>query len=137
MQPGQAPTSFGLRHRVIVSVETWVGMEFGALKLIAKGVLGSICPDDGIHEWRGWDKKTMVGPEPRANVPEQVLTQTTRTYLDRFLTKAGPASEEQWVPGEETIASLEASKVLLVKYGILSSLPLNDTGSCTFIQLRT
>ncbi|MDI1488276.1 MAG: NEDD8 activating enzyme [Ramalina farinacea] len=34
------------------------------------------------------------------------------TYLDNFLTKAGPGSDEQWVPGEETITSLEKSKVL-------------------------
>lgn len=38
-----------------------------------------------------------------------------RTYLDNFLTKAGPGSDEQWVPGEETITSLEKSKVLSVR----------------------
>ena len=37
-----------------------------------------------------------------------------RKYLDNFLNKAGPASDEAWVPGEETIQNLESSKVLSV-----------------------
>ncbi|KAL9102768.1 MAG: hypothetical protein Q9163_002130 [Psora crenata] len=35
-----------------------------------------------------------------------------RTYLDNFLNKAGPATDEEWVPGAEAIAGLESSKVL-------------------------
>ena len=55
-----------------------------------------------------------------------------RTYLDKFLTKAGPASDEQWVPGEETITSLEKSKVLSVSrlapsFGLLANV---DPVSC-------
>ena len=38
-----------------------------------------------------------------------------RTYLDKFLTKAGPACDEQWVPGKETITTLETSKILSVQ----------------------
>ncbi|KAL9124436.1 MAG: hypothetical protein Q9217_006235 [Psora testacea] len=36
------------------------------------------------------------------------------TYLDNFLNKAGPATDEEWVPGSETIRGLESSKVLSV-----------------------
>ena len=45
----------------------------------------------------------------------QILAYTScRIYLDNFLNKAGPASDEQWVPGQETIQGLESSKVLSV-----------------------
>lgn len=37
-----------------------------------------------------------------------------RKYLDNILTRAGPFSDEDWVPGQETINGLESSKVLLV-----------------------
>ena len=61
-----------------------------------------------------------------------VIDTQIRTYLDKFLTKAGPASDEQWVPGEETITSLERSKVLSVSrlapsFGLLAN---RDPGSC-------
>lgn len=56
-----------------------------------------------------------------------------RTYLDKFLNKAGPASDEQWVPGEETITSLEKAKVLSVSrlapsFALLANV---DPVSCT------
>lgn len=35
-----------------------------------------------------------------------------RKYLDHILTRRGPFTDEEWVPGEETITSLEQSKVL-------------------------
>ena len=40
-----------------------------------------------------------------------------RKYLDNFLNKPGPTSDPAWVPGEKTIAGLEASKVLSVHLG--------------------
>lgn len=45
----------------------------------------------------------------------QATDKLPRTYLDRFLKKPGPASDPDWVPGEETINALESSKVLLVR----------------------
>ncbi|KAI9764736.1 MAG: hypothetical protein M1835_007524 [Candelina submexicana] len=33
-------------------------------------------------------------------------------YLDRILTRSGPFTDEEWVPGKETIDMLESSKVL-------------------------
>lgn len=43
----------------------------------------------------------------------------SRTYLDNFLNKAGPTSDPEWVPGQDTIDSLETSKVLSVSIGHL------------------
>ena len=37
-----------------------------------------------------------------------------RRYLDHVLTQAGPFTESDWTPGEDTINSLESSRVLLV-----------------------
>ena len=36
----------------------------------------------------------------------------SRIYLDNILMRGGPFTDEEWVPGEETITSLEQSKVL-------------------------
>ena len=38
-----------------------------------------------------------------------------RRYLNNFLTRPGPFTDPDFVSGTETIASLEASKVLLVR----------------------
>lgn len=35
-------------------------------------------------------------------------------YLDRFLNKAGPTTDAEFVPGAETISSLENSRVLVM-----------------------
>lgn len=35
-----------------------------------------------------------------------------RKHLYKALTKSGPFSDEDWVPGQETISALESSKVL-------------------------
>lgn len=35
-----------------------------------------------------------------------------RKYLYNVLSKSGPQSDEDWVPGPETIAALESSKIL-------------------------
>lgn len=45
----------------------------------------------------------------------QDIEELSRTYLDNFLNKPGPASDPDWVPGPETIRALESSKVLLVR----------------------
>jgi hypothetical protein len=37
-----------------------------------------------------------------------------RKYLHKVLTKPGPFSDEDWVPGPETISALESSKILYV-----------------------
>lgn len=35
-----------------------------------------------------------------------------RKYLNRVLTRSGPYSDGDWIPGPETITSLESSKIL-------------------------
>lgn len=45
----------------------------------------------------------------------QDIDKLPRTYLDNILTKPGPASDPDWIPGLETISALESSKVLLVR----------------------
>ena len=42
------------------------------------------------------------------------IDKSHRTYLDKFLNRGGPATDEEWVPGEEAIRGLESSKVLSV-----------------------
>lgn len=37
-----------------------------------------------------------------------------RKYLDNIMTRPGPFTDEEWIPGQETIDSLEESKVLSV-----------------------
>ena len=37
-----------------------------------------------------------------------------RRYLDQVLSRSGPFTDEEWMPGDETIRTLEDSKVLFV-----------------------
>ena len=39
-----------------------------------------------------------------------------RRYLDHVLTQPGPFTDSDWTPGEDTINSLESSRVLLVPF---------------------
>lgn len=39
-------------------------------------------------------------------------TQICRRHLYKALSKPGPFSDEDWVPGSETIDALETSKIL-------------------------
>ncbi|KAL9638354.1 MAG: hypothetical protein Q9164_001604 [Protoblastenia rupestris] len=49
-----------------------------------------------------------------SDIPNSVEVPRTRwTYLDNFLNKPGPATDEEWVPGAEAIKGLESSKVFL------------------------
>jgi len=67
------------------------------------------CPDlDYYDEWSYFSSCQMVCP-PRYF--HQQLT-ASRKYLDNILTRRGPFTDEEWVPGDETITSLEQSKVL-------------------------
>lgn len=43
-----------------------------------------------------------------------VILTLVRKYLYKALSKAGPFSDPDWVPGNETIKSLEESKILYV-----------------------
>ena len=45
----------------------------------------------------------------------QIVDKLQRTLLDKLLSKPGPASDPDWVPGPETISALESSKVLSVR----------------------
>ncbi|WEW58859.1 NEDD8 activating enzyme [Emydomyces testavorans] len=38
-------------------------------------------------------------------------------HLHRILTRSGPFSDEDWIPGRETISALEASKILVIGAG--------------------
>ena len=61
----------------------------------------------------------MAFPETRWYVNEHesliimsfILT-AYRKYLYKVLTRSGPYSDEDWVPGLETIKGLETSKIL-------------------------
>ena len=57
----------------------------------------------------------MVNNSTHLKAVRQDTDKLPRTYLDNLLTKPGPASDPDWVPGPETISALESSKVLLVR----------------------
>jgi hypothetical protein len=40
------------------------------------------------------------------------LLTSLRKHLHKVLTKAGPYCDEDWAPGQETINTLESSKIL-------------------------
>ncbi|KAI9879959.1 MAG: hypothetical protein M1830_006267 [Pleopsidium flavum] len=80
----------------------------------------------------------------------EVLTVTNGTgdhrsrwkYLDKILTRHGPFTDEEWVPGEETITSLEQSKVLVIGAGglgceILKNLALSGFKDIHVIDMDT
>ncbi|MCJ1465898.1 hypothetical protein MMC07_004517 [Pseudocyphellaria aurata] len=64
------------------------------------------------------------------------------TYLDNFLTKPGPSTDPDFVPGVETITSLETSKVLVIGAGglgceILKNLALSGFKDIHVIDMDT
>ncbi|KAL4868685.1 hypothetical protein BDV12DRAFT_95049 [Aspergillus spectabilis] len=64
------------------------------------------------------------------------------TYLYKALSKAGPFSDPDWVPGEETIKSLEESKILVIGAGglgceILKNLALSGFKDIHVIDMDT
>ncbi|KAF7593135.1 hypothetical protein BBP40_012014 [Aspergillus hancockii] len=63
-------------------------------------------------------------------------------YLRRVLTKPGPFSDEDWVPGLETIGALESSKILVIGAGglgceILKNLALSGFKDIHVIDMDT
>ncbi|KAI9828663.1 MAG: hypothetical protein M1832_001766 [Thelocarpon impressellum] len=63
-------------------------------------------------------------------------------HLDRVLTRAGPFSDEDWVPGEETISFLESSRILVIGAGglgceILKNLALSGFKDIHVIDMDT
>ncbi|PWY89475.1 NEDD8-activating enzyme E1 catalytic subunit [Aspergillus sclerotioniger CBS 115572] len=63
-------------------------------------------------------------------------------HLYRVLTKSGPFSDEDWVPGQETISALESSKVLVIGAGglgceILKNLALSGFKDIHVIDMDT
>ncbi|KAI9698435.1 MAG: hypothetical protein M1836_004016 [Candelina mexicana] len=63
-------------------------------------------------------------------------------YLDRILTRSGPFTDEEWVPGKETIDMLESSKVLVIGAGglgceILKNLALSGFKDIHVIDMDT
>ncbi|PYH94179.1 NEDD8-activating enzyme E1 catalytic subunit [Aspergillus ellipticus CBS 707.79] len=63
-------------------------------------------------------------------------------HLYKVLTKAGPFSDEDWVPGQETITSLESSKLLVIGAGglgceILKNLALSGFKDIHVIDMDT
>ncbi|RDW78993.1 NEDD8-activating protein UBA3 [Aspergillus mulundensis] len=63
-------------------------------------------------------------------------------YLYRVLSKSGPYSDPDWVPGEETIKSLEESKILVIGAGglgceILKNLALSGFKDIHVIDMDT
>ncbi|PWY71741.1 NEDD8-activating enzyme E1 catalytic subunit [Aspergillus heteromorphus CBS 117.55] len=64
------------------------------------------------------------------------------THLYKVLTKSGPFSDEDWVPGPETITSLESSKILVIGAGglgceILKNLALSGFKDIHVIDMDT
>ena len=55
----------------------------------------------------------MVGIPWKSQNPKSL--NIFRKYLDNVLTKPGPFTDPDFVPGVETITGLETSKVLLVR----------------------
>ncbi|KAL1952582.1 hypothetical protein VTO42DRAFT_4719 [Malbranchea cinnamomea] len=63
-------------------------------------------------------------------------------YLYRMLSRPGPFSDEDWVPGPETIATLESSKILVIGAGglgceILKNLALSGFRDIHVIDMDT
>lgn len=63
-------------------------------------------------------------------------------YLHKVLTKPGPFSDEDWVPGPETISALESSKILVIGAGglgceILKNLALSGFKDIHVIDMDT
>ncbi|KAB8077188.1 hypothetical protein BDV29DRAFT_64160 [Aspergillus leporis] len=63
-------------------------------------------------------------------------------YLHKVLTKPGPFSDEDWVPGPETISALETSKILVIGAGglgceILKNLALSGFKDIHVIDMDT
>ncbi|KAE8149762.1 hypothetical protein BDV25DRAFT_122502 [Aspergillus avenaceus] len=63
-------------------------------------------------------------------------------HLHKVLSKAGPFSDEDWVPGQETISALETSKVLVIGAGglgceILKNLALSGFKDIHVIDMDT
>ncbi|KAI9811373.1 MAG: hypothetical protein M1827_005533 [Pycnora praestabilis] len=57
-------------------------------------------------------------------------------YLDNVLTKAGPFTDPEWVPGQETIDFLECSKILVVGAGGLGCEILKDLALSGFKDIH-
>ncbi|KAI1963470.1 NEDD8 activating enzyme [Ophidiomyces ophidiicola] len=63
-------------------------------------------------------------------------------YLHRILTRRGPFSDEDWIPGQETISALRGSKVLVIGAGglgceILKNLALSGFKDIHVIDMDT
>ncbi|KAL4898006.1 hypothetical protein BDV59DRAFT_169079 [Aspergillus ambiguus] len=63
-------------------------------------------------------------------------------YLHKVLTKPGPFSDEDWIPGPETIGALESSKILVIGAGglgceILKNLALSGFKDIHVIDMDT
>ena len=52
---------------------------------------------------------------PSLEITVPIVDKIQRAFLDKILSKPGPASDPDWVPGPETISALESSKVLSVR----------------------
>ncbi|KAG8527017.1 uncharacterized protein KY384_008446 [Bacidia gigantensis] len=58
-----------------------------------------------------------------------VASRTRWKHLDNILHKAGPFSDEDWIPGEEVIRTLESSKVLVMYVQQVSPALVSDPGN--------
>lgn len=62
--------------------------------------------------------------------PIAAAAHITRKHLYSVLTKSGPFSDEDWVPGQETISALESSKILCVSTTVIMP-------SCSLTELQS